>query len=265
MSNRKPTSLAAIACLTAALGGCSSPNAPSDAAVASGTASAGNKPGAAEAEALQTSAGAVEFHAVHHATVWFEAAGKVVWVDPWSEGKLDGPKADLILVSDIHPDHFDQAGIDKVKKADTKIVGPQVVADKLPGTIVMKNGDSHDEAGFHIEAIPMYNLKRGPEEGKLFHDKGRGNGYVVTVGGKRVYFSGDTECTDEMKSLKDIDLAFVCMNLPYTMPPSEAAECVKAFKPKVLVPYHYKGQNVDELKEPLSGSGTALHTHDFYR
>src|SRR5439155_17729204 len=90
----------------------------------------------------------------------------------------------------------------------------------------------------------MYNLKRGPSEGKLYHDKGRGNGYVVTYGGKRFYISGDTEGVPEMKALKNIDVAFVCMNLPYTMPPEEAAEAVRAFKPKVVYPYHYRGSDV---------------------
>ena len=101
-------------------------------------------------------------------------------------------------------------------------------------------------------AVPMYNLKRGPQQGKLFHDKGRGNGYVLTFGDARVYVSGDTECAPEMKALKDIDVAFVCMNLPYTMPPAEAAECISAFKPKNVYPYHYRGSNLDELKSALA-------------
>ena len=119
-------------------------------------------------------------------------------------------------------------------------------------------------AGLNIEAVAMYNVTRGPAAGKLFHDKGRGNGYVVTLGGKRVYFAGDTECTPEMKALKNIDVAFLPMNLPYTMPPSEAAECVKAFKPKIAIPYHYMGQNTEEFKAALAGSGTEVRLLDFY-
>ena len=110
----------------------------------------------------------------------------------------------------------------------------------------------------------MYNLQRGPSPGQLFHDKGRGNGYVVTLGGKRLYIAGDTECTPEMKALKDIDVAFVPMNLPYTMPPSEAAECVKAFKPKIVYPYHYRGQNLDEFASALKGSGVDVRIRDWY-
>ena len=98
----------------------------------------------------------------------------------------------------------------------------------------------------------MYNLTRGPGAGKLFHDKGRGDGYVLTFADKRVYLSGDTECTDEMRALKNIDVAFVCMNLPYTMPPTEAAACVKAFRPKVVYPYHYRDSNLDEFAGPLA-------------
>ena len=106
-----------------------------------------------------------------------------------------------------------------------------------------------------IEAIPAYNLKRGPAPGKLFHDKGRGNGYVLTYGGKRFYFSGDTEGVPEMRALKNIDVAFVCMNLPYTMPPEEAADAVKAFHPKVVIPYHYRGSDLTVFQKALEGTG----------
>ena len=110
----------------------------------------------------------------------------------------------------------------------------------------------------------MYNLQRGPAAGQLFHDKGRGNGYIVTLGGKRIYIAGDTECTPEMKALKNIDVAFVPMNLPYTMPPSEAADCVKAFKPKIVYPYHYRGQNLDEFANALKGTGIDVRIRDWY-
>jgi len=110
----------------------------------------------------------------------------------------------------------------------------------------------------------MYNLQRGPSAGQLFHTKGRGNGYIVTLGGKRVYFAGDTECTSEMKALKNIDVAFIPMNLPYTMPPSEAVECVKAFKPKVAIPYHYQGQKPEEFEGALKGSGVEVRLLKWY-
>jgi L-ascorbate metabolism protein UlaG (beta-lactamase superfamily) len=117
---------------------------------------------------------------------------------------------------------------------------------------VIKNGQSKDLMGINVEAIPMYNLTRGPQPGSVFHDKGRGNGYVLTLGDKRVYISGDTECTPEMKALKNIDVAFVCMNVPYTMTTTEAAACVKAFQPKIVYPYHFRGSNLDEFKTAMA-------------
>lgn len=215
---------------------------------------------------IPTSQGELVVTPIVHGTVLLEHAGKQIYIDPWSQGKYDGlPKADFILITDIHQDHLDTAAIDKVKKEGTVIVGPPAVAEKLPGIVVLKNGESKDLGAFAALAVPMYNKKRGPSEGKLFHDKGRGNGYVLTLGGKRVYVSGDTECIDEMKALKDIDVAFVCMNLPFTMPPSEAAECIKAFRPKIVFPFHYKGSNLDELTRALEGEqGIDVRKREWY-
>jgi L-ascorbate metabolism protein UlaG (beta-lactamase superfamily) len=254
-----------ISALIIALAGCSSSTSSTNDAGTVGKTSTSATPNASADEVVDSSVGPIEVHPIHHATVWIKVKDQVVWIDPTSDGSLEGPKADVILVTHEHPDHFDPKAIDKVKKPDAHIITTATIAEKLQGAIVMKNGDQRDEGAIHIEAIAAYNLKRGPKEGALFHEKGNGNGYVLSVGGKRIYFSGDTECTDEMRALKDIDVAFVCMNLPYTMPVSEAAECVKVFKPKVLVPYHYKGQNLDELDTPLSGSGVAIHKHDFYK
>jgi L-ascorbate metabolism protein UlaG (beta-lactamase superfamily) len=110
----------------------------------------------------------------------------------------------------------------------------------------------------------MYNEKRGPSAGQFFHVKGRGNGYVLTYGGKRFYISGDTEGTPEMRSLKNIDVAFVCMNLPYTMPVDEAAAAVKAFHPKIVYPYHHRGQDINEFSKLLEGSGIEVRLRDWY-
>jgi L-ascorbate metabolism protein UlaG (beta-lactamase superfamily) len=129
---------------------------------------------------------------------------------------------------------------------------------------VIRNGETKMAGNWKIEAIPMYNLKRGPSEGKLYHDKGRGNGYILTYGGKRIYISGDTEGIPEMKALKNIDVAFVCMNLPYTMPPAEAAEAVRAFHPKVVYPYHYRGSDPKEFEAALAGSGIQVKLLDWY-
>ena len=118
----------------------------------------------------------------------------------------------------------------------------------------MANGDKKTIEGIEIEAVPMYNLKRGPSAGQLYHDKGRGNGYVLTLGGKRIYIAGDTEGVPEMRALKNIDVAFIPMNLPYTMPPAEAADAVKAFKPKIVYPYHYRGSDLKVFEDALKGS-----------
>ena len=126
------------------------------------------------------------------------------------------------------------------------------------------NGETKTWQGWTIEAIPAYNLKRGPEPGKFFHDKGRGNGYVLTYGGKRFYFSGDTEGIPEMRALKNIDVAFVCMNLPYTMPPEEAADAVKAFHPKIVIPYHYRGSDLSVFQKGLAGTGIEVRLLEWY-
>ena len=148
---------------------------------------------------------------------------------------------------------MDPKAIAAVRKASTVIVAPAAVAKTVTEATVLNNGAKTTVGGIEIEAVAMYNLKRGPQPGKLYHDKGRGNGYVLNVGGKRIYISGDTEAVPEMRALKDIDIAFVCMNLPYTMPPEEAADGVRAFRPKVVYPYHYRGSDlavfVDALKD----------------
>jgi L-ascorbate metabolism protein UlaG (beta-lactamase superfamily) len=211
-------------------------------------------------DTFATKKGELKVTPIFHASVLLEVAGKAIYLDPFSKGDFTGlPKADFVLITDIHQDHLDPKALDAVSKPETRIVAPPAVAAELkgrPNVTVMENGQKQSLDLFDVEAVPMYNIERGPEPGKKFHDKGRGNGYVLTFGDKRFYFSGDTECTPEMKALASIDVAFVCMNLPYTMPPKEAAVCVNAFKPKVLFPYHYAvpggaSSNLDELKAAI--------------
>lgn len=209
--------------------------------------------------------GNVQVVPITHGSVVLQWEGKVIHVDPWSQGDYDGvPQADLILVTDIHGDHMDPDQISKVRKANTVIIAPAAVQETVTQARVLGNGESVEILGARIEAIPMYNLKRGPEEGKLYHDKGRGNGYIVNLGGQRFYFSGDTECIPEMKALKDIDVAFVSMNLPYTMTPEEAAGCVNAFAPKVVYPYHYRGSDMDAFKNSVTAGGVEVKLLDWY-
>jgi len=221
---------------------------------------------AAPSDILETSAGDLKITPVTHGSVLLEINGQAWHIDPWSTGDYSAlPKADVILITDIHGDHMDPKAIATVKKDSTVIVAPAAVAKTVAQATVLANGESTTISGVKIEAVPMYNLQRGPEPGKLFHDKGRGNGYVLTVGDKRIYFSGDTEAVPEMKALKDIDVAFVCMNLPYTMPPDEAAEGVKAFRPKVVYPYHYRGSDLAVFSNALaSEKGIEVRLRDWY-
>jgi L-ascorbate metabolism protein UlaG (beta-lactamase superfamily) len=216
-------------------------------------------------ESFPSSAGAVQITPVLHASFVIQAGDKVIYVDPAKPANFDGlPPADLILLTDIHGDHMDADTIAKVSKAGTEIFAPAAVAKTITKATVIGNGESKKWDKWTIEAVPMYNIKRGPSEGKLFHDKGRGNGYVLTYGGKRFYIAGDTEGTPEMRALKNIDVAFICMNLPYTMPPDEAAEAVKAFHPKVAIPYHYRGSDPLVFQKALEGTGIEVRLLNWY-
>jgi L-ascorbate metabolism protein UlaG (beta-lactamase superfamily) len=214
---------------------------------------------------FETSAGAVTMTPIQHASFTLEAAGQIIYVDPSPAALFqDRRKADLILITDIHADHMDPGAIAALKKDATKIIAPAAVAKTVTEAHVLSNGERTKWNGWEIEAIPMYNITRGPAPGKLYHDKGRGNGYVLTYGGKRFYIAGDTENIPEMRRLRHIDVAFVPMNLPYTMTPDEAAEAVRAFHPKVVYPYHYRGQDVKEFAAKLAGSGIDVRLRDWY-
>lgn len=197
--------------------------------------------------------GELTIQPITHATLVLSYKKKNIYIDPTGGAEafkgLAAP--DLIVITDIHGDHFDPKTIEAINIAKAVLVVPQAVADKLPATtdkqkvVVLKNGDKTNQQGVSITAIPMYNI---PEEPDARHTKGRGNGYILTLGGKSVYISGDTEDIPEMRSLKNIDIAFVCMNLPYTMDVNQASQGVLAFKPKVVYPYHYRGQDVNTFK-----------------
>ena len=219
---------------------------------------------ASAVEIFDTSAGPVKVTIIQHASLMIEAGGKIIYLDP-SQGSYEGlPAADLILITDIHGDHMDPKAIGKVSKTGTEILAPSAVAATVTAAKLISNGETQKWDRWTIEAVPMYNLTRGPAPGKLFHDKGRGNGYVLTYGGKRFYFSGDTENIPEMRALKNIDVAFVCMNLPYTMPPDEAAQGVRAMHPKVVYPYHYRGSDLSIFQKGLEGSGVDVRLRDCY-
>ena len=216
------------------------------------------------ADIFPTEAGTVQITPIQHASLLIEGAGKVIYVDP-AQGNYDRrPKADLILLTDIHGDHMAPKIVAGLQKAGTVILAPEAVAKTITEAKVIRNGESQRFGDWQIEAIPMYNLTRGPEAGKLYHDKGRGNGYVLSFGGKRFYISGDTEGIPEMRALKNIDVAFVCMNLPYTMTPEEAAVAVKAFHPKVVYPYHYGKSDLKAFEKGLEESGIEVRVRNWY-
>ena len=182
---------------------------------------------------------------ISHATMVLEMGGTIIYVDPvGGASAFEGmPEPDLILITDIHGDHFDLKTLEAINTAETKIFVPMAVAEKLPEFLqaqiaVISNGDTKDAFEMMIEAIPMYNLRK---EALKFHEKGRGNGYVINKNGYRVYISGDTEDIPEMRQLDSIDVAFVCMNLPYTMTVESAADAVLDFRPEVVYPYHFRG------------------------
>ncbi|MBL7697423.1 MAG: MBL fold metallo-hydrolase [Chitinophagaceae bacterium] len=197
-------------------------------------------------QTIRANSGAIQVQPITHATFVITYNNKTFYIDPTGgAAAFTGlAKPDVILVTDIHGDHNDPKTIDEIKTANTIVVAPKAVAEKLPGVeqsklVVLNNGEKTDQAGATINAIPMYNL---PEDAESRHTKGRGNGYVINFGGKNFYISGDTEDIPEMRQLKNIDVAFVCMNLPYTMDINQAASAVLEFKPKIVYPYHYRGQ-----------------------
>ncbi len=206
---------------------------------------------------IETDKGSLTIHPIQHGTVAFQWNNKTIFVDPYGGAEafagLGSP--DIILITDIHGDHLHMETLKGLETSKTKWVVPQAVADQLPKDLakdvtVIGNGEQVEILGISIDALPMYNL---PETEDSRHPKGRGNGYILNFGAKHIYVSGDTEDIPEMRTLKNIDVAFVCMNLPYTMDINQAASAVLEFKPGIVYPYHYRGQgglaDVDAFKK----------------
>lgn len=194
---------------------------------------------------IPSNGGNIAIKPILHGTFIMEYNDLTIYVDPYggAEKFAGQKKPDMVLITDIHGDHHDQKNLDGLDLSGATIVAPQAVAHKLPAgkskaVEVIGNGQTKTVHGLKIEAIPMYNL---PETDDSRHPKGRGNGYVVEIGGKRIYISGDTKDIPEMRNLKNIEVAFVCMNLPFTMEVSQAADAVSAFKPVIVYPFHYRG------------------------
>jgi L-ascorbate metabolism protein UlaG (beta-lactamase superfamily) len=206
---------------------------------------------------INTSAGNVEMNFIGHGSLMFRVNGFTIYIDPVkSSGSYEFlPKADVILVTHEHNDHLDIKLIDELKKEGTLVFANEKSTEQLGWAMPMKPGDRQEVNNIVIEAVPAYNIVNMRAPGQPFHPKGVGLGYILTIGDKRFYIAGDSENTPEMKSLKDIEVAFLPMNLPYTMTPEMVADAAKAFKPSILYPYHYGETNTDEIVNLLKGSG----------
>lgn len=207
------------------------------------------------ADVIATSKGDLTVAFIGHGTLMFQHGGKVVHVDPVGrEGDYTSlPDADLILVTHEHGDHLDIAAIEEIRTPRTRVVASLSCEGRLEGAEFLGNGEKTEALGFLIEAVPAYNIVHTRAEGQPFHPKGSGNGYVITFGDTRVYVAGDSENIPEMKALADIDVAFLPMNLPYTMTPEMVADAARAFRPKILYPYHFGETDTDLLIGLMAG------------
>jgi len=196
-------------------------------------------------QVINTETGSITIHPVLHASMILEWNGQTIYIDPYGGKekyeKYNAPS--LILITDIHGDHMNKETLETISTKKAMLIAPNAVTTQLTdlpfkSVQTLSNGENYTWNDIHIEAIPMYNL---PETEDSRHPKGRGNGYLLTIDGKRIYISGDTEDINEMRSLENIDIAFICMNLPYTMDINQAADAVLAFKPSVVYPFHYRG------------------------
>lgn len=201
-------------------------------------------------DVFKTSAGKLTITFIGHGTLMFELKGKIIHVDPWTDltDYTKMPKADIILITHHHQDHLDANAITVLSKEGTQIILTGAAFDVLKKGSVMKNGDKKVIDGIEIEAVPAYNTTEGRDK---YHPKGRDNGYILTIGKKRIYIAGDTENIPEMAAIKNIDIAFLPMNQPYTMLPEQVADAANKIKPKILYPYHYGDTNVSKLKTLL--------------
>ncbi|PKP13844.1 MAG: MBL fold metallo-hydrolase [Bacteroidetes bacterium HGW-Bacteroidetes-3] len=201
----------------------------------------------ADSDILKTKNGTLQIQPILHSSLVLTYNKTTIYVDPYGGAKLyKGLKSpDIILITDIHGDHLDQKTLDSIDTSKAIFILPEEAAKKLikkydNEIVILQNGQGVHRLNFFISAIPMYNL---PEEPNSKHPKGRGNGYLLTIDDKQIYISGDTEDTQEMRNLQNIDIAFVCMNLPYTMDINQAASAVLEFQPKIVYPFHYRGQD----------------------
>ena len=215
-------------------------------------------------DVIKTSAGNLEISFIGHASLMLQFRGKIIHVDPYSkEGDYTQlPKADLILITHDHVDHYDPKALASIQTDDTAMIIPMSCADRIPEGLVMKNGDTLTELGIEVRAVPAYNIVHKRENGEPYHPKGVGNGYVLTFGEKHIYIAGDTENIPEVKALRGIDVAFLPMNIPFTMTPAMVADAARAIKPPMLYPYHYGETDPQQLVALLKDSGIEVRVRE---
>ncbi len=214
------------------------------------------------ADQIPAENGSITIQPIQHGTLALSWNGTSIYVDPTggAEAFSELNKPNLILITDIHGDHMNVETLESLDTENTVFIAPQAVKDRLPDNLankvfVLANGDETESMKINIQATPMYNL---PRDENSRHPKGRGNGYILHMGGKNIYISGDTEDIEEMRSLSDIDVAFVCMNLPYTMDINQAADAVLDFKPHIVYPYHYRGQDTEAFKKLVNSKNSDI-------
>jgi len=213
---------------------------------------------------VSTSSGDVKMHFIGHGSLMFSLKNYTIYIDPVrSSGQYDNlPKADLILVTHEHGDHLDSGLITDLRKQETVLLCNERAASKIPWAQIMKAGDTNVINDIKIEAVPAYNIVHMRSPGQPFHPKGFGNGYIISIGDKRFYVAGDSENTPEMKNLKNIFVAFLPMNLPYTMTPAMVADAARAFRPEILYPYHYGDTNTEEIINLLKDTDIIVRIRD---
>ncbi len=206
-----------------------------------------------QTDTVKTSTGNIDITFIGHGTLMLQYKNLVIHVDPVGQYANYAylPKADVILITHHHGDHLDKTAVATIKKPTTDIILTATCAEEIKSGIILKNGESKVVQGINVEAVPAYNLVHKRANGEPYHPRGIGNGYVITLGSKKIYIAGDTENIPEMKKLVGIDIAFLPMNLPYTMSPVMVAQAVKMFNPKVLYPYHFGDTDVRELVDLL--------------
>jgi len=201
---------------------------------------------------IKTSDADISIHFFGHGTLMMEYKDMAIHIDPTTREAdySNMPKADLVLITHQHGDHFDKDALTQICTANTTLILTKKCAGDAEGLgdlRILKNGEKTLFSDIEISAVPAYNLVHMRNGSHPYHPKGEGNGYVIRFGDTKIYIAGDTENTPEMKALTDIDIAFLPMNLPYTMTPAMVADAAKSFRPKILYPYHYGNTDVNQL------------------